>query len=50
MGALLDFLIRELATGERGDVDETMELDVCNIEALALYAAFFVLFALLNIC
>ncbi|KAG8214591.1 DNA mismatch repair protein mutS [Butyriboletus roseoflavus] len=36
VGALLDFLVRERATGERGDVDETAELDVCGIEALAL--------------
>jgi len=50
IGALLDFLTRERATGELGDVDETMESDICGIEALALYATFFVLFDLLNIC
>ncbi|KAG9315778.1 DNA mismatch repair protein mutS [Chiua virens] len=36
VGALLDFLTRERATGELCDVDETMELDICSIEALAL--------------
>jgi hypothetical protein len=50
VGALLDFLTRERATGELDDVDETMESDICGIEVLALYATFFALFALLNIC
>ncbi|KAF8442923.1 DNA mismatch repair protein MutS [Boletus edulis BED1] len=36
VGALLDFLTRERATGELGDVDESMESDICGIEALAL--------------
>ncbi|KAI9573599.1 DNA mismatch repair protein MutS [Boletus coccyginus] len=36
IGALLDSLTRERATGELGDVDETMESDICGIEALAL--------------
>lgn len=40
MGALLDFLTRERATGELGDVEETAELNICNIEVLALYGIF----------
>lgn len=48
VGALLDFLTRERAAGELGDVDETMESDICGIEVLALYATYLVLSALLN--
>ena len=50
IGALLDFLTRERATGELDDVEGASELDICSIEALALCVIFSLLVTLLNFC